>query len=75
MTKYTNFNITRTAHHVLHYTLICQLPSTALCSSFRQQFLFLRVSVFINTIWRELQSSYSSCTTHQMFMRTFSCLL
>ena len=37
-------------------------------SSLTYSFLFLRVSVFINTIFRELHSSLGFLHTHQMFL-------
>jgi hypothetical protein len=54
-----------------HYTLLSTNCRALGCVSLATYwFLLLRISVFMNTIFRELHSNYGSFTTHHIFMRT-----
>jgi len=61
--------------HKAEYPFISQLPCNYIVSSLTYQILLLRVSVFINTIFRELQSNSSSFKTHLILSALTSCLL
>ena len=64
------------SQHIEQSTLLPTNGRALHCvSSLTYQILLLRVSVFISTIFRELQSNCSSFTTHQILSALTSCLL
>jgi hypothetical protein len=69
VTAIKRLHVVEIEYFKLYLPSIYQLSCTTPC--FYTHFLLLRVSVFTNTIFRELQSNYSSFTAHQIFLRNY----
>jgi len=72
MTYFSVFDMVHTVQHVLHFPLYTSCRTLHCVRPLTYSFLLLRISVFINTIFRELQSNYSCFTAQQMLLEVGS---